>query len=177
MMDEGVELFQSFYFTNGQRHELSRAPEQIKKPIWDHLQSRPRAKAALNKKGIMDPEERLLVYAFCVSGGFQGKPDIVDGKLVETEYHDCGKRGNCDIEGDLCCSKIINGNIITAREIELSRWIASGLPDKIIADKMNISVKTINPMKRAIGQKIGSHNKVDITRFFIQNNFAVYDHC
>ena len=175
LLDDRVEIFAHgrdvYYLTNGYVNVLEKAPEEILTPIREDIESRPLAVKALNELQITNYMGQLLQYARCVCGGFQGKADIIDGKLVRTEYWDCGIRGNCKYEGKLCCSITVNGQRITEREIELGKYICQGLLDKEIADIMNISENTINPMKRSICEKIAGSTKLDIMNFFIRHGF------
>ena len=179
LMDDDVELFvhgsENYFLQNGKVAELVDAPQDIKSIILDDLASRPDAVRALHILGITDPILQMLLYARCVCGGFQGTADISGGKLHHTEYWDCGQRGNCKHEGKLCCSITINETTrLTEREIELGKWICTGLPDKILSDKMKIAESTVNIMKRNICVKIGGTTKLDIMNFFMKHNFQQY---
>ena len=175
LMNSEIEFFthgtEVYQLSNGKVTVFSEIDNTTKEIIRQDLEKRPQAVSALLDLQIQDTEAQLKQYTRCMCGGFQGHPDIVDGKLIHTEYWDCGIRGNCKYEGKLCASITINNTRITEREIELGKLICTGLPDKIIAGMMNISENTINPMKRNICEKINGTTKLDIMNFFIKHNF------
>lgn len=60
-------------------------------------------------------------------------------------------------------------NILTDRECEILRLIASGLTNKKIADKLSISVKTVDTHRTNIMQKLNIHTTADLVRYAIKN--------
>lgn len=64
----------------------------------------------------------------------------------------------------------INSKIeLTLREIEVVTYIASGLINKEIADKLSISTRTVETHRNNIMKKISARNTADIVRFCITN--------
>ncbi|MCH7591526.1 MAG: response regulator transcription factor [Planctomycetes bacterium] len=63
-------------------------------------------------------------------------------------------------------------NLLTAREIEIVRYIAQGLADKEIAAAANISTKTVEAHCAHIRNKLGVRGRVDIARFAIREGLA-----
>lgn len=61
---------------------------------------------------------------------------------------------------------------LTKREKEILVLIAQGLTDKEIADTVFLSPLTIITHRKNILSKLGLKNKVEITRFAIENNLA-----
>ena len=60
------------------------------------------------------------------------------------------------------------GSILTGREREVLQLIASGLTNKKIADKLSVSVKTVETHRTRILQKLGAHNAADLVRYAIK---------
>ncbi|HYG50460.1 MAG TPA: response regulator transcription factor [Flavobacteriales bacterium] len=58
---------------------------------------------------------------------------------------------------------------LTKREKEILAFIAQGLTDKEIADKVFLSPQTVISHRKNILSKLGLKNKVEITRFAIEN--------
>ncbi|MDH5655558.1 MAG: response regulator transcription factor [Spirochaetia bacterium] len=56
---------------------------------------------------------------------------------------------------------------LTEKELELLRWLALGLSYKQIAEKMNISVKTVEFHRSGITEKLGKRSIADLTRLAI----------
>ena len=59
---------------------------------------------------------------------------------------------------------------LTNREIELIKYLSNGLLQKEIADKMNISQRTVETHKKNLQMKLGISTTVDIVKFAIKNN-------
>ena len=126
------------------------------------------AQISLDQLGIMEENERLKKFGLCNYGGFDDKADITKEDNT-TEYYDCGERGGrCPVEGKLCKHVQAKNGCLTPREIDVIKLIASDLPDKQIADRLNISISTANQHRVNIQHKIGSDSKVGTCRFAIE---------
>ena len=75
----------------------------------------------------------------------------------------------------LISDKILNlftvrnkNHILTDREIEILRLIASGLTNKQIAEKLFISIKTVETHRTKIMQKLDLHTTADLVRYAIK---------
>lgn len=64
-----------------------------------------------------------------------------------------------------------NKNELSARETEILRYIAEGMNKKEIADKLNISVNTVNIHRKNIMGKLDIHNAVELTKYAIKEGF------
>jgi DNA-binding NarL/FixJ family response regulator len=60
---------------------------------------------------------------------------------------------------------------LTPREMEVLKLFAEGLSYKQIADKLFISVKTVDTHKRHIQEKLKLNSTVDIVKYAIKNKF------
>ena len=60
------------------------------------------------------------------------------------------------------------GTILTKREREVLQLIASGLTNKKIADKLSVSVKTVETHRTRIIQKLDAHTTADLVRYAIK---------
>jgi len=60
------------------------------------------------------------------------------------------------------------GSMLTGREREVLQLIASGLTNKKIADKLSISVKTVETHRTRILQKLDVHTTADLVRYAIK---------
>ena len=61
---------------------------------------------------------------------------------------------------------------LTARELEVLRYIARGLPKKEIAVTMDLSVKTVSRHVENLMNKLQIHDRVELTRFAIREGLA-----
>lgn len=59
-------------------------------------------------------------------------------------------------------------NILTDREVEILRLIASGFTNKQIAEKLFISIKTVETHRTKIMQKLDLHMTADLVRYAIK---------
>ena len=59
---------------------------------------------------------------------------------------------------------------LTKREKEILKFIANGLTDKEIAEKIFLSPLTVATHRKNILSKLGLKNKVELTRFALKNN-------
>lgn len=63
-----------------------------------------------------------------------------------------------------------DGLNISAREIEIIRMIAEGYSNKEIADKLFLSIHTVNTHRRNIMNKLGVNNTAGIVMFAVKEN-------
>ena len=66
---------------------------------------------------------------------------------------------------------------ITSRETEVLKLIALGVPNKLIAPSLFITVKTVEKHRQSLMDKLGIHSAVHLTHFalhvgLIQNRYA-----
>jgi DNA-binding NarL/FixJ family response regulator len=64
--------------------------------------------------------------------------------------------------------KAVEKNILTEREREILKLIASGLTNRKIADKLSISVKTVETHRARILQKLDFHTTVELVKYAIK---------
>lgn len=63
-------------------------------------------------------------------------------------------------------------SILSNREIEILRLITSGKPNKAIANRLSISIKTVEKHRNNIMQKLEIHNVVDLVKYAIKSGVA-----
>lgn len=118
---------------------------------------------------ISEENDMLIQYVWCNFGGYNKIPDYVDHKIC-SEYWDCGSRGKCPYEGNLCKAILFRGNIISKRELEIIKLIAQGYADKEIADILKIAYNTMTKHRQNIEKKINAPSKVAVATFAHINN-------
>ena len=57
------------------------------------------------------------------------------------------------------------GDSLSEREREVLLWLARGLTNKQIADKLFLSVKTVESYRARLMTKLGLHDRADLTRY------------
>lgn len=60
--------------------------------------------------------------------------------------------------------------LLSNREMEVALLIASGMPTRLIAEQLCLSVKTINTHRSRLLAKLGLKNSVELTTYCIHNN-------
>lgn len=68
--------------------------------------------------------------------------------------------------------KVVEKNILTEREREILKLIASGLTNKKIADKLSISVKTVETHRARILQKLDFHTTAELVKYAIKTGLS-----
>lgn len=63
-------------------------------------------------------------------------------------------------------------NTLSKREFEVLCLLAMGMTNREIADKLRISIKTVDSHRRHVLKKLNLRNNSDLTRFAIQNGYV-----
>lgn len=78
-----------------------------------------------------------------------------------------------------CCSPIRKSrtrrSLLTEREIEVLKYVASGLPKKQIAGLMHVSVRTVDTHVRNIMKKLDLHDRVLLTRYAFREGLVALE--
>lgn len=67
------------------------------------------------------------------------------------------------------------GLIVTEREADVIRYIAEGLSNKQIADKLCLSTHTVNTHRKNIMSKLGVNNTAGIVMYAVKNNILEHN--
>ena len=175
IMDMDIEFFsmngEVYFIQDGSTHDFKDLSIEAAHYLRIDLEEHPKALEAIEQLGITDPINQLKQYVMCRFGDFDNRADLTPEGVTIKEYVNCASRGSCKYEGILCqhIFPTDNGHL-TPREIEVIKLIIQDLPDKIIADRLDISINTMAVHRRNIENKIGCHTKVGITAFAYENN-------
>jgi len=174
LLDDSFEFFEKdgkvYFLHNKQTHDFMDLDVNYATLLRMDLDEHPRAVEALNALGISDPIDQLKQWAICNFGNFDMKTDLsADGELIK-EYVSCHKRGKCEYEGIICPPVEAGNGTLTKREIQIIKLIVQDLLDKTIADRLSISIATMNVHRGNIERKIGCHSKAGIVAFAYQHN-------
>jgi DNA-binding CsgD family transcriptional regulator len=107
-----------------------------------------------------NPVEQMTM---CLFGALNSEPDISeDGNLSAPEYVPCIHRGGgCKFEGIGCCSILISEGVFLSRaETEVFKLVE--FPDKLIADKLFLSIFTVQKHFKNIRMKTGFNDKLEM---------------
>ena len=106
----------------------------------------------------MDGEAALEEFAYCVYGGADHQPDFkADGTPGTADNFLCGTNCRCLNWKSKCI--MLNGTPLTTRQLEMTRLMASDLPDKAIAAELGITPSTLDDHKRQLYKKAGVQSK------------------
>jgi len=85
-------------------------------------------------------------------------PDIISGKLISGLHRDADK----DEEAV----------VLNEREKEFLRWVCTELAYREIAEKMNLSARTIDDYRQNLFTKLKVHSRIGLTLYAIRNGIA-----
>jgi DNA-binding NarL/FixJ family response regulator len=63
-------------------------------------------------------------------------------------------------------------NLLTERETQVLQLVAEGLNSREIAERLNISIKTVDTHRANIMEKIGAHNTAELTKYAIRKGLV-----
>jgi len=93
-----------------------------------------------------------------VDGGVYLDPALV-GRLVESTVRKTPSRSGTE------------GEVLSDREMEVLRLLAWGHSNAEIAERLHLSVRTVETYKTRSMEKLGLHNRVDIVRYAVQRGW------
>lgn len=106
------------------------------------------------------PEEIVEAIRSVAMGGASFSQEVMDRLIIEAK----GVRLN-----DGSSTKLSQ---LSDREMEVLRYIAAGLSKKEIAERMHLSVKTVQNHADRMMQKIDIHDRVELARFAIREGLV-----
>lgn len=168
LTDQNIEFFavdgELYSLSNGFRHKFPDMPYEHVMFLNEqfHLDD-----AGQKSVEHLKEYDRLKTYSICRFGGCNSTPDAsAKGEIVDSnEYYDCGIRGNCPHEGKRCKEIVAENGVISHRQLEIMKLVASGLYNKEIADQLQISENTVANHLANIFDKLGDRSRVVITSF------------
>lgn len=166
---KNVEIFatgsdvKSFY--KGSIISIDELPSPIIDILLKKMYRNKKAIAAMKSLGLSEMQ-KLKKFCWCNFGGINHEADINKSlQISNSEYWDCGKRGNCQFEGQICSNKLLS-----KREVEFAKYLSEGFIDKEIASKMKITYATACDYRVKIQKKTNTTNKVELVNFLHREN-------
>lgn len=158
LVDENIELFsangQMMATHSGSVKRLFELPKDFLEKLTEEMHAVPSVTKALTLAGYTTENQQLEKFAECKYGGFDLTADFKDGKFSESEYHECGYRGTCPMEGIVCSFFKVNGHIITPFEIQIIKLLATEDTLPVIAEKLEVSMNTFENRKQILFKKM-----------------------
>ncbi len=109
-----------------------------------------------------DKDELFNAIKTVQSGEFFFSPNI--SKLLINDYI---KRSKSDV-----APQPVDGSRLTKRELEILRHIAQGLTNTQIAEKLFLSVRTVNTHRNNLMQKLNIHETASLVMYAVQNGIV-----
>lgn len=158
LIDDNIELFSAsgtILATHaGQVKSLFDLPQSFLQLLNTEMNSSKSITKALKLAGYKTKKEQLVKFTECRFGGFDLLADFKDGKLSDAEYHECGYRGECPMEGVVCGFFKFKGQIITPFEIDMIKLLATEDTLPVIAEKLKICMNTFEVKKQKLFEKL-----------------------
>lgn len=134
---------------------MDEAPREITGPLYKFMSSNPERLNAYKEMAGENVIDQMNQCVKCMFANLDGVPDIdVNGKITNTEFVSCSKRGECKFEGVGCnLLTSINGSKISKSEIRVLQL--AHLEEKEIAEKLYLSPQTVHRHSQNIRIKTG----------------------
>lgn len=174
--DNSVELYYDRglkCLTNGTRYTWRQFPQPIVDTIIQDMKDNHEAIPGLLEMGYRSSIGQFVKYTSCRFGGFDFGADITkDGKILNTEYFECGFRGTCRQEGKVCATIKVGDEHLTKQEINVLKKVAASKANKVIAAELFISVETVSSHNQNIQRKLGVFTKIEMANWAIKRNIV-----
>jgi len=161
--NKDLEIFSTpenvYFISAGNLYNLQNIPSGLRRRIANIIDDK--AREAMAEMGIV---RSLWFEQFCRCrfGRIDSIPDFAEEGFVNPEMVECERRGRCSSEGKLCLSKLPG---LTRMETRFAMLVKQDLPDKMIADKLQISINTATTHRQNIERKLEVPSKVGIANF------------
>jgi len=147
------------WIQNGNNHYFKDIPVQVFVKLHNLYQKDLGARKYLQTKSD-NVVRQVELYTYYMFGSLDSIPDYNEGELSISENFR---------ETEDCISKkfdfkkfTIGGVLLNDRFISMIDMIKMEYPDKLIADKLNISIKTLDFHKKNLFTKVGCQTKVGL---------------
>lgn len=159
LIDNHIELFSAngkmMGTHSGTVKSFFELPQQFISVLTQKMHSNPSTILALDLAGYKTNESKLEKFAECNYSGFDFVADFKEGNLSQSEFHECGYRGQCPMEGIVCGFFKAKGNIITPFEIQMIHLLATEDTLPVIAEKLKVCMTTLEVKKQKLYEKLG----------------------
>jgi len=169
--DFSTELFSEretkkvYAVSNGKTISFDEINPKMRAQIFERLLNDDRAVADLKH---LNQKEAIEQYAFCVYGAADSAADFCkDGNLQEADNFICSD--NCQCLNWRSKKIKIDGEVLTPRQLEIVKLLASDMCDKQIADKLGICQSTLDTHKKHLFEKCNVLSKTGLVIKLIEH--------
>lgn len=147
-----------FAVSDGKTISFDKINPKMRAQIFERLLNDERALADLKH---LTQSEAVEKYAFCVYGAADSNPDFSeDGVLQEADNFICSD--NCICLNWSSKKITIDGEVLTPRQLQIVKLLATDLCDKQIADELGICVSTLDTHKKTLFEKCNVASKTGL---------------
>lgn len=104
----------------------------------------------------------------CNLGSYDNRIDLDEKWNFNFEFVSCPMRGECKFD-KIICSPVFNSKL-SDRQLEVMKLLYDGMSDGQVADKLFISLNTVNNHRKNAFKKLGIHSFNDFMRIASKNN-------
>lgn len=104
----------------------------------------------------------------CNLGVYDNMIDVDENWNFKFEFVSCPLRGECKFDKVICSPKF--DSKLSDRQLEVMKLLCQGLNDSQVADKLFISINTVNNHRKNSLKKLGLHSMKEFMRYASQNN-------
>lgn len=104
----------------------------------------------------------------CNFGLYDNMIDVDENWNFNFEFVGCPLRGECKHDKVICALKF--NSKLSDRQIEVMRMLYDGKNDSEIAEKLFISLNTVNNHRKNSFRKVGVHSMAEFMRYAMTNN-------
>lgn len=104
----------------------------------------------------------------CNLGVYDNRIDLDEHWNFKFEFVSCPLRGECKYD-KIICSPQFNSKL-SDRQMDIMRLLYDGLTDSQVADKLFISLNTVNNHRKNSFKKLGIHSFNEFMRMAVQTN-------
>lgn len=181
IIDENIELFSTtgkmMALHNGAVKNLFDLPNDFIGLLEKEMHKNPSTIIALELAGFTTREQQLEKFSECRFGGFDLTADFKEGKFSDAEYHECGFRGECPMEGIVCDLFRVNGKIITPFDIHMIKLLSTEDTLPVIAEKLTVSMNTFEQKKKALYEKLGVLSRARLVAICYELQILIFQPC
>lgn len=147
-----------FSVSNGKTIAFDELNPKMRAQIFEKLLN---DETAIEDLKHLPQKEAIEHYAFCIYGAADSASDFSpDGILQEADNFICSN--NCICLNWKSKKLKIDGEVLTARQLEISQLFATDLCDKEIAEKLNICLSTLDTHKKKLFEKCNVSSKTGL---------------
>lgn len=177
LINHDIEFFdfnnQTLAIHNGMVKNFEELPSSIHDIIWNYFSTKPEIIQALENNGYKSKKSKIKKITSCRFGGFDAVSDIRNLSVNQSEYFDCGNRGNCSMEGIVCSFPKFNDHVLSPFELKIIKLLSTELTLPAIADEMKVCANTLDNKKKVLFEKFNVLSRPRLVALAFQNNLIL----